>query len=954
MKKKLLSVILCSALAVATLAGCGETKTSTSASESTQTSASASTSASVEKAGGEIPQDYKYYYSFDQADDKETIRKVTCEAGATMVPVAKEKDYIPGVKGEALYNDGIYGYDLEDVKGVGNSYTIAYWTYCQRSAMYMPNTIWGPDIKGNKDIGAEQWAAFDWLASDDDSTINVFPGVWSNEGAGVGRAEWKIAGTDSGTGRWMHLALVVDENQVSADGNLYYAKVYIDGQEYQKMSNGEVVPVNIVKTAMQDASSFEFLLGINYWDAVFKGGFDELYIYDYALDASQIAALAAQGDSKVAFKEPERIIEPKVSEEFIKALGDLSLKAEEGKNVTDTYPIGDGETWKFTLKNWSDGADSKNNYILKFTDEAGADVAKIYADASGTVGSTDITNDFTYTWGNWNSWINKVMKEASPVITVVRDGSNVSLSCDNIDVYGTPGVNVANITFDSKVAADKPLNLTFTNKDSYVELLSVKDLTPKAGGITVGFLDRTTPFWNQFSNIFAVPKGQSVTKSFTNYTNGAENWCNFVAILQNTPTGHAAADVPEYKEYAVVRADNYGWGAGYEGIVTPECDWNWDTFKNDMDGAKINITFTNNETTADIVFTAETTTGTVYHQAYKGIAIDGDLYACFTCEGSYLNFDAVTVGNTDRTTPFWTAFSDIYAVKKGESKTVYFKNYTDGAENWRNFLVALQNVPGGHSAEAYEGYKEYAVVRADNYGWGAGYDGIVTPECDWNWDTYKTDMDGAYVELTVTNNGDTADVVANVTTEAGVQYHQKYMGIAIDGDLYFKLLCEGSYLLIERELVGLTDCTAPFWRYFSNITAVPEGETVYKTFTNYTNGAENWTNFLAVLQSTPTGHADTTEGYKEYAVVRADNFGWGAGYDGIAAAECDWNWDSYKEDMNGAHVLMAVTNNGSTADIVATVTTEAGKVYTQKYTGIAVDGDVYLCLLVEGAYLLAD
>lgn len=135
---------------------------------------------------------------------------------------------------------------------------------------------------------------------------------------------------------------------------------------------------------------------------------------------------------------------------------------------------------------------------------------------------------------------------------------------------------------------------------------------------------------------------------------------------------------------------------------------------------------------------------------------------------------------------------------------------------------------------------------------------------------------------------------------------------------------------------------------------MPEGETVYKTFTNYTNGAENWTNFLAVLQSTPIGHADTTEGYKEYAVVRADNFGWGAGYDGIAAAECDWNWDSYKEDMNGAHVLLAATNNGSTVDLVATVTTEAGKVYTQKYTGIAVDGDVYLCLLVEGAYLLAD
>ncbi len=948
MKKKLVSLLLCSALVATTvLAGCKK--------EETPASTDSGNDTAVTEAAAEIPQDFKYYYSFDAADDKETIRKVTCEAGATMVPVEKEKNYIPGVKGEALYNDGVYGYDLEDVNGVGNSYTIAYWTYCQRSALFMPNTIWGPDIKGNKDIGAEQWAAFDWLASDDDASLQVFPGIWSNEGAGVGRAEWKAAGSDPQTGHWMHLALVVDENSVSADGNLNIAKVYVDGQEYSKIANGEVVPVNVVKSAMQPADSFEFLLGINYWDAVFKGAYDELYIYDRALDASEIAAIASVGDRNVKLEEPERVIEPKASESYITALGDLTLKATEGQYTSDVYPIKDGETFKFTLKNWSDGADLKNNYILKFATEAGNELATVYADATGTLvdGNTDLTNYFTYTWGNWNTWLSNVMREASPVITVSRDNDIITLSCDNIDVYGTPGVNVASVSFATFVDPAEAVNLTFTNKDSYVEIVSVKDLTAKAGGINVGATDRTSAFWTEFSDIFAVPAGKSVTKTFTNYTNGAENWNNFVCILQSTPTGHA--DTTEgYKEYGVVRADNYGWGAGYEGIATTECDWNWDTFKEDMEGAKINLTITNNTDSADVVFTAETVAGVVYHQAYKGIAVDGDLYACFTVDGSYINFDTVTVGNTDRTSPFWSAFSDIYAVPEGESKTIFFKNYTSGAENWNNFNVVLQATPTGH-ADTTEGYKEYAVVRADNYGWGAGYEGICTPDCDWNWDSFKADMDGAYVALTVTNNGSTADVNALVTTADGSKvYHQNYPGIAIDGDLYFCLVMDGAYVTIESEKVGNTDLSSPFWTAFSTIYPVAEGETVYKSFTNYTTGAENWNNFNVVLQNTPTGHADTTEGYKEYAVVRSDNYGWGAGYEGIVTPECTWNWDSFKEDMNGAHVLLAVTNNGSTADVKAYVTTEAGVSYTQNYTGIAIDGDLYFCFVMDGSYILID
>ena len=121
-------------------------------------------------------------------------------------------------------------------------------------------------------------------------------------------------------------------------------------------------------------------------------------------------------------------------------------------------------------------------------------------------------------------------------------------------------------------------------------------------------------------------------------------------------------------------------------------------------------------------------------------------------------------------------------------------------------------------------------------------------------------------------------------------------------------------------------------------------------------------NFCVALSKTPEGHSLAgdanaviwpVEGYGEYAVVRADNYGWGTGYEG-ATLDNNWDWATFKEEMDGASVLLAVTNNGTTVDIVATITSKTGVVRTQSYKGIAVDGDVYVSLLCEGAYLLVD
>ncbi len=162
--------------------------------------------------------------------------------------------------------------------------------------------------------------------------------------------------------------------------------------------------------------------------------------------------------------------------------------------------------------------------------------------------------------------------------------------------------------------------------------------------------------------------------------------------------------------------------------------------------------------------------------------------------------EVTKVGTADCSTGYMGASSSSWKVASGESQTVEFKNYTDGVNNWDNFLVVLQN-----TAEATdEGYEEYGVLRADN----AGMKGALNTwsnldelgwelTSQWNWDTFKTDLNGADVKLTVTNNASgTATVYAEVITAAGTSYWQKYDNIAVDGDLYFRLSVEKAYLEI--------------------------------------------------------------------------------------------------------------------------------------------------------------
>ena len=133
----------------------------------------------------------------------------------------------------------------------------------------------------------------------------------------------------------------------------------------------------------------------------------------------------------------------------------------------------------------------------------------------------------------------------------------------------------------------------------------------------------------------------------------------------------------------------------------------------------------------------------------------------------------------------------MFDVPAGKTVSTQFVNYTAGGENYHNFVAVLVNKAND---------KEYAAVRADNYGWGTGYD-ACTHACSWeDWGAWLTAMDGAKVQLSVTNVGNgTANIKATMIGNNGVTYTQTYNGINnIDAnDLAFKLTIEKAHLVFD-------------------------------------------------------------------------------------------------------------------------------------------------------------
>ena len=334
-----------------------------------------------------------------------------------------------------------------------------------------------------------------------------------------------------------------------------------------------------------------------------------------------------------------------------------------------------------------------------------------------------------------------------------------------------------------------------------------------------------------------------------------------------------------------------------------------------------------------------------YSKTYKGEGAPSPVIG--TAEFEVVDKMYTLLGAADNSTPFFGARTSLVKIAPNETFITTFTNYTAGGSNWENYLVVLSK---GDLSLGADG--EYAVLRADNFGWGNGY-GTCTATCSHSdWAAWLAAMNGGKVTVQVTNNGDgTADVEAvTVGSDANI-YTQTYKGITVadPNDFYFSLTLEKAHLEFDGVL-GNEDNTTPFFGAKSDPIKVPAGHTVTTRFRNYTNGGANWNNYLAVVCK-----ADLTLGADgEYAVLRADNFGWGNGY-GTCTAACDHaDWAAWLEAMNEGLVTLSVTNKGDgTADVKAVTLGSDGKTYTQTYTGITVDAsDVNFYVTMEGAHIV--
>ena len=228
------------------------------------------------------------------------------------------------------------------------------------------------------------------------------------------------------------------------------------------------------------------------------------------------------------------------------------------------------------------------------------------------------------------------------------DGVNHTLAFDPTGmvvnatyVEGEPGViDNSKLTFSRIPATAGKHEVTITTENGRTATVevnvaesAVKAVSPTP--VSLGAEDCSTAWWTEFTKDMKIPAGETFEFNFTNYSSGAGNWNNYVLILRKA----------DLAEYAVVRADNYGWGNGYAACTPIGTQGDWATWLATMNGAKVKLFVTNcNNGTADIQAIVTGTDGSVTTQSYLGINTinPSDLNVAFTVDSSHLKFNAAS------------------------------------------------------------------------------------------------------------------------------------------------------------------------------------------------------------------------------------------------------------------------------------------------------------------------
>ncbi len=154
--------------------------------------------------------------------------------------------------------------------------------------------------------------------------------------------------------------------------------------------------------------------------------------------------------------------------------------------------------------------------------------------------------------------------------------------------------------------------------------------------------------------------------------------------------------------------------------------------------------------------------------------------------------------------------------------------------------------------------------------------------------------------------------------------------------------------------VGTPDCSAGWWTSFSNYYRIPANTHMRFKFINHTSGGGNWNNWnLCVCTDDERGGA----GYSEYFVIRSDLYGWGGAYNGDNWSNTGYgDWDKFRQDMEGAEVIIDLRREGAEVKVTATATAPDGTVYEERFHATCDEGDqiIRAFLIVDASYLEID
>ena len=528
---------------------------------------------------------------------------------------------------------------------------------------------------------------------------------------------------------------------------------------------------------------------------------------------------------------------------------------------------------------------------------------------------------------------------------------------------------------------------------------------------TVGNTDFSSGFWTSFSKYYVVQDNQKWNAVFNlNINPSATNtYNNFVLIITNDVDRGGTG----YTEYGAIRFDNQPSGNSEWGdhIDRKYVQSNL-TFETDKDkgveklGGKVTLTVDRSRVDTFMVKITNGTVTKTYIQPSKIANLNADEsntnIRCFLVpDGSFIDFQQSNIepiggytsaqdkapvsmvlnnvpAEVDENTPLEKAMENVSATVTFEegitkvipAKELYFSAINDMNVSGTKNLIVIYNktFKGENASTPIVAQKTFEVVPAITalhivsaptrltykYYEAAG---ITNPASA----VFPVDTKGLTVQATYLN-GVTRDitldklVISAVPMKAG---KQAVTVIAKNGvKTTFDVTVEkhaATFVTPSPAILGAEDCTTGWWgAHLDADVKVPAGETRAFSFTNL-GGAANWNNYVVVLRNAALA---------EYVVVRSDNFGWTGDNSGpygwkncTAGSTGAADWATWLAGMNGAKVVVYVTNNNNgTADVLAITTGTDGKVNTQYYYGIdGVDAnDLFVDFTVDSSCLKFD